>query len=375
MGYGSAKGDKGAGSRKPSEDPHFFKVQNGDSIGNWVVVGKLGKGTFSNVYKAKAAGTGEENMIVAIKVLDPQAQYIQYTSIAEREAEILRNLAQFDVFLRFYEVINLTQNGRQFVGICTEAMSESVYDVVQANGPSDPKDVVKLGVALFSALQHLDSFGIVHTDIKHKNAMMNNRDFSQAKLIDFGNAVRREDPKHYPIHTKQFRAPEVLLKYKTYGPPSDVWCVGHVLYYALYGELLFNTHDTKVHMRQMSLKLGPFPPAMGAFPPCFETTPVDGEHSLGTLFYGVLRLDPDERWTPKETLEVLHREGPVALASDSSKSDPQDRREWREKKEPSKNDTNPSITSRKQEDATNENEATSRSFYGREKRRWKAKAT
>ena len=66
-----------------------------------------------------------------------------------------------------------------------------------------------------------------------------------------GNATHTDEPHAHPIHTKQFRAPEVLLEYGEWNESSDLWCIACVLYYLYTGTLLFNTHDTFAHLAMM----------------------------------------------------------------------------------------------------------------------------
>lgn len=99
-----------------------------------------------------------------------------------------------------------------------------------------------------------------------------------------------------------------MLRYGEYSFPSDIWCVGHVLYYVRYGRLLFNTHDTKDHLRRMAAHLGPFPAQMNSAPEGARTEP-----SLGPLLDGVLTLDPSTRMSASEALKHLQVDGEKAF--------------------------------------------------------------
>jgi serine/threonine-protein kinase SRPK3 len=59
------------------------------------------------------------------------------------------------------------------------------------------------------------------------------------KLADLGNACPINRPYTSDIQTRQYRAPEVLLR-GGYGPPVDLWSVGCVAFEALTGDFLFD---------------------------------------------------------------------------------------------------------------------------------------
>merc|ERR1719362_1775794 len=112
-----------------------------------------------------------------------------------------------------------------------EWLDASLYDAVQANGGRGlPLHTVQVVLRqLLVQLDLLHQMGCIHTDIKHKNCCLvssahfwlpgsgsQRRTFvltdPQAKFIDYGNATYDHERKIHPIHTKQFRAPEVLLR-------------------------------------------------------------------------------------------------------------------------------------------------------------------
>merc|ERR1719436_2298730 len=81
-----------------------------------------------------------------------------------------------------------------------------------------------------------------------------------AKFIDYGNAVFEGEAKTHPIHTKQFRAPEVLLNVAGgWGPASDTWTLGITAAFLVSGRLIFNSHEPQELVKRMVEALGPFP--------------------------------------------------------------------------------------------------------------------
>eukprot|EP00913_Durusdinium_trenchii_P018444 g17327.t1 len=160
-----------------------------------------------------------------------------------------------------------------------------------------------------------------------------------AKFIDYGNAVFEGAPKPHPIHTKQFRAPEVLLKvHGGWGPASDTWTLGVTGCFLVSGQLIFNSHDPQDRCRSAATPsrsggelLRLMGQACGAFPPrlllaaedarmrrCAENIQAPRQPQLASwlnldrkgpaeaacadLLLNMLALDPSERISASDAL-------------------------------------------------------------------------
>ncbi len=77
------------------------------------------------------------------------------------------------------------------------------------------------------AVWHLHRCGVMHRDIKPQNILVTQG--CDARLCDFGLA-RGTEPSDLKltkyVATRWYRAPEVLLESRTYGPAMDVWSIG-----------------------------------------------------------------------------------------------------------------------------------------------------
>jgi len=163
-----------------------------------------------------------------------------------------------------------------------EWLDTSIFDLVKANGNQGLhlSNVRIILEQLFEQLRVLQQQQITHTDIKHKNCCLVQGEKvmlptgpggrrtmvltnPKAKFIDYGNAVFEGDKKIDTIHTKQFRAPEVLLNVANgWGPPSDTWTVGVTAVFMVTGKLIFNSHDPGELLRLQVAALGPFPDSL-----------------------------------------------------------------------------------------------------------------
>lgn len=78
------------------------------------------------------------------------------------------------------------------------------------------------------------------------------------RIIDYGNAVDPSDFGYVTINTRQFRAPEVMLKLQKWDYKSDLWSVGCILMELFTGKLLFPTNHTYEHLLMIEKVTGKF---------------------------------------------------------------------------------------------------------------------
>ncbi|EEQ99974.1 mitogen-activated protein kinase, putative [Perkinsus marinus ATCC 50983] len=89
---------------------------------------------------------------------------------------------------------------------------------------------------MFAGLCFCHEQGVLHRDVKPQNVLIKGNMHSGSaclKLADFGLArTFRPDVRAYTreIQTLWYRAPEILLGAKEYGPAVDIWSAGAVIY-------------------------------------------------------------------------------------------------------------------------------------------------
>eukprot|EP00928_Gymnodinium_smaydae_P043619 TRINITY_DN2918_c0_g1_i1.p1 TRINITY_DN2918_c0_g1~~TRINITY_DN2918_c0_g1_i1.p1 ORF type:complete len:736 (-),score=66.30 TRINITY_DN2918_c0_g1_i1:207-2414(-) len=108
----------------------------------------------------------------------------------------------------------------------------NLKDKVLVGGKLSEPDALKASQDLLQALMHVHNFGIIHRDLKPENVLLANDD--RAVLVDFGVSVHTSEAARMMNRcgSPGSIAPEILRKYR-YGPKSDVFSCGTVLYYAL----------------------------------------------------------------------------------------------------------------------------------------------
>lgn len=206
------------------------------SISLYEQLERIEEGTYGVVYKAREKQSGE---LVAIKrlKLDNEREGFPITSIREISALFalkhpniinLRQVVVGDSLSSVYLVMDYVENDLRAL------MDEhaSLFHL------SEVKTVVH---QLLSAVAFMHEHWVVHRDLKTSNLLMGND--GQIRVADFGLARRIGEPGPgnltEVVVTLWYRAPEVLLGSREYGPPVDLWSVGCIMAELILGKALF----------------------------------------------------------------------------------------------------------------------------------------
>lgn len=85
------------------------------------------------------------------------------------------------------------------------------------------------------------------------------------KIADLGNATYSHSHFTNQIQTRQYRSPEIILKYKAWGALTDIWSLGCIIFELITGDFLFDPYDGKLfdkdedHLAQIIELLGAYP--------------------------------------------------------------------------------------------------------------------
>src|SRR5690348_2840560 len=115
----------------------------------------------------------------------------------------------------------------------------SLQDVVSSNGPLPEEAVWKLAAGLAEALRAIHAGGLVHRDLKPGNVLLATDgprliDFGIARVVD-GTRLTATDG---VLGTPSYMSPE-QAKGESVDPPSDIFSLGGVVYYAATGQAPF----------------------------------------------------------------------------------------------------------------------------------------
>eukprot|EP01036_Dinobryon_divergens_P028699 gene28699-37687_t len=338
---------------KDDEVGHFV-CGNGDFIKNrrYRLDKEIGKGTFGKVFQCY--DTKREKSL-AVKVIRSIKKYIESAQI---EADILDDVFEQQKRLEVEFCVKMYASFRFDGHYCLvfERLGLSLFDLVKKNDykPFPLRTVKAISKQLLEALHFLKRINLIHTDLKLENVLFVGEELEECtvkvkgkrcsvfvprdlriKLIDFGGATYDNDArKSTVVNTRQYRGPEVILEIG-WSFPSDVWSAGCIIAEIFNGDLLFQTHGELEHLALIEKCVGLFPLSMirrSKYEAEFfsrggvvktQSLPKDsqkfvsqmaslqdfciennGDRQFEELLKSILRIDPRDRLTAREALDL-----------------------------------------------------------------------
>jgi serine/threonine protein kinase len=186
---------------------------------------KIGKGSFSKVYKGYNIITGD---IVAVKKIDLDMKPLMIKRL-KMEIEIMKTLKHKHI-VELYDVIY----DEYYAYLIMEYSHCGDLANYLKGRPLKEKFAQKFSRQLSSAMKYLIERNIIHRDIKPQNILVFNK--NTIKLTDFGFA--RYFDKTTMVETlcgsPLYMSPEII-KYKKYSHKADLWSIGVIIYEILTG--------------------------------------------------------------------------------------------------------------------------------------------
>ncbi len=228
----------------PRSDGSGFSLR----VPNITLIQRIGKGGYGDVY------VGEHHILkgkVAVKILCANQDDPNWTARFQREAKSLSKLAHPGI-VKVYS-FSFLENGQSAM-VMEYVEGRSLEELVDSLGALSAQRSVSICKQLCDALAYAHELGIVHRDIKPSNIVISNED--QVKLLDFGIAKLLDDADGENSKTSKgssqkltatgqfmgtpaFMSPE-QCKGMSAQPASDIYALGCVLYYMLFGRNLFS---------------------------------------------------------------------------------------------------------------------------------------
>ena len=219
---------------------------------NYVIISKLGSGTFGSVSKAIHIHD-KTREIVAIKTLKQK-----YSSLDEcmklGEVQALSRLINHPNIIRLYSIG--FQNNDCF--LVFEYMDFNLRHLFKQreDKPFCEAEIRKWMLQILQGVEYMHKNGCFHRDLKPENLMVTK---NVIKVVDFG-LVAQIHPSGHSYHknvgTIWYKAPEVLLLDSHYGAPVDMWAVGPIMVEFFTLQLLFQGKNLCHHLKQLCAVLG-----------------------------------------------------------------------------------------------------------------------
>jgi cyclin-dependent kinase len=288
---------------------------------------KLGEGTYGIVYKAENVHTHEEVALKAIR-LESEEEGVPCTAI--REISLLKELDHPNV-VRLLEIIHDVDKLTLVFEFCDQDLKQHLDAHF---GILDHNKIKWFLYQLLKGVEYCHKRRVLHRDLKPQNLLISKKD-NTLKLADFGLAraftvpVRNYSPE---VVTLWYRAPEVLMGFKNYSTPIDMWSIGCIFAEMKKGKPLFTGKTTDQQLMSIFKGLGtPTPeiyPKIVELPQYRDDFPKYPGKDLSVLVPGLeeegydllrklLQYDPAKRPTAAEAIE--HPYIATARAADREK--------------------------------------------------------
>jgi len=223
-----------------------YKIQYGD-INKYKICEYIGKGKYSQVFRGIDR---TNNKACVIKVLKP----IRKKNI-NREAKVLHTLKGAKNVVELIDIVREEGNSmtQSFVFAYKEHReTRALFSIFTI------EDVKYYSRKILETLAYVHTRGIMHRDIKPQNIVINHTT-KEVRIIDWGLAEYYIPQHSYSIGvgSMSYKAPELLVNYKTYDYGIDIWAFGCVFAEMIMGmRPMFNGRNNQDQLERIVQVLG-----------------------------------------------------------------------------------------------------------------------
>ena len=203
--------------------------QANQQIGQYILIRKLGKGGFGEVWLAEQCSQLVTKK-VAVKL--PLNEQFDFNSI-KQEAELWEKASGHANVL---PIINADIIDGQVVIVSEYADGGSLADKLKREGKLPVQQAVEMTIGILKGLEYLHNKGIIHRDIKPANILLQGED---PRLADFGLSRAMTDSSFSLTiaGTSTYMAIEAFSGKRN--EKTDIFAIGVILYLLLTGKLPF----------------------------------------------------------------------------------------------------------------------------------------
>mmetsp|Transcript_16941 Transcript_16941/g.39632 ORF Transcript_16941/g.39632 Transcript_16941/m.39632 type:complete len:479 (-) Transcript_16941:717-2153(-) len=202
-----------------------------DVDGRYSLVDVVGRGAYGIVCAARDEEVGA---LVAIKKISNAFEHQVYTKRTLREIRLLRLLKHENIIGVKTILPPLHRDGFRDLYVISELMETDLSSIIKSPQPLSDDHVQFFIYQVLRGLKFLHTSNVVHRDLKPRNLLVNSN--CDLKICDFGLA-RIDHPEATSqvaamtdyVATRWYRAPEVIMGWRSYTKALDVWSVGCIL--------------------------------------------------------------------------------------------------------------------------------------------------
>lgn len=263
-----------------SEESEEEPVNASKMINQYLVLDKLGSGTFAKVYLAYDT---QKKIHVALKRFNlPELQNMQFgISQLKRELVIMKKMHHMNI-LAMHEILYDDQKHLVYT-----VLDYADCGSLESQTDLQPNEIKSIYYQVLTGLSYIHGLKMVHQDMKPSNILLCSD--GRVLISDFGVGHSFQSTDMF-LGSPAFQAPELLGDSKSEDPTKeDVWSVGVSLYQTLFNRLPFEG-DTlyEIIRNEMTSKL--------VIPECSDRAAAD-------LLVEMLEVNPKMRISIAEAME------------------------------------------------------------------------
>ncbi|KIJ55660.1 hypothetical protein M422DRAFT_78639, partial [Sphaerobolus stellatus SS14] len=239
---------------------HILLPSNGKPFyveDRWRMVRELGQGAYGTVISAEDKISGET---IAIKMVTRIFDKVQLAKRALREITLLRHFSTGG-HENITGLIDLDVLHRDFseIYLFMQPMEADLHQIIHSEQHLTNEHIAYFLYQIFRGMKYIHTASVIHRDLKPGNLLVNSD--CELKICDFGLAntfegavIRRTLADVSYSATRWYRAPEILLTFRTYGTAST--SIGCILAELLLGQPLFKGNDVVDQLNRILDVLG-----------------------------------------------------------------------------------------------------------------------
>jgi mitogen-activated protein kinase 7 len=230
-------------------DRHTYKVSGQDFTidRRFQITKELGHGAYGIVCAAKYNGTSDGPGVAIKKVTNIFSKKI-LCKRALRELKLLNHFRGHKNITCLYDMDIVNRNGFNEVYLYEELLECDMHQIIRSQQPLTDAHYQSFIYQILAGLKYIHSANVLHRDLKPGNLLVNAD--CELKICDFGLARGySSDPERDAgflteyVATRWYRAPEIMLSFRSYTKAIDMWSVGCIFAELLGGKPFFKGHD------------------------------------------------------------------------------------------------------------------------------------
>ena len=193
------------------------------SIGKFTVLGPLGRGAHSSILHVRREEDLKEYALKVVPIDGKEDQkYLDQAKHEFRVAQMLRHPNLIKIYA--LEMVRDWLFRTRKVHLLIEYAPGTTLD----NHPALPMPkLLPVAMRIAAALNHMHLRGVYHGDLKPNNIILGKR--GEPKIIDYGLATIRGEPKQRIQGTPEYMAPETVTQ-RVINEQTDIYNFGATLY-------------------------------------------------------------------------------------------------------------------------------------------------